>query len=121
MSLELEILDTNCNNCKFMVRDMDKFKQSLELHHKWQLDEFNKNKQKLVDKANWYKKQFYDLENWDLLLSEAENLRFQLNKKECLINYGRCSKLDKDVSFIPNLHSPENDNCFEHRRTLSTN
>ena len=25
MSIELEILDSNCNNCKHMVRDIDKF------------------------------------------------------------------------------------------------
>jgi len=121
MSIELEQLDCNCNNCKFMIRDMDKFKESLELHHKWQLDYFNSQKSKLINKANWYKKQFYDLETWDILMSEAENMKFQFNKKECLINYGFCSKFNKEVSFIPTYHSLENQDCFIHRRVLNNN
>lgn len=32
------------------------------------------------------------------------------------INYGRCVKLHKDVSFIPNTISIENQKCFIHRK-----
>ena len=40
MSVELEILDANCNNCKFMVRDLERIKTGLATHFKWQFDEF---------------------------------------------------------------------------------
>ena len=33
------------------------------------------------------------------------------------INYGRCAKKDKDVSFIPNTISIDNQQCFKHRKT----
>ena len=32
MSLELQNIDCNCNNCKHMVRDIEKYKSYNELH-----------------------------------------------------------------------------------------
>jgi len=32
------------------------------------------------------------------------------------INYGNCTKLSKEVSFIPNVCQLETQQCFEHRR-----
>lgn len=112
----LQNVDKNCNDCKFMVRDVEKFKQSQELHHKWQLDYFNVCKQKLINKANEHKDRHYDLEMWDKLLTEAENMKFQFDKSTAKINYGKCTKFDKDVSFIPNFCMPENQDCFMHRK-----
>lgn len=34
----------------------------------------------------------------------------------CRINYGRCEKLNKDVSFIPNVCQLDTQECFEHRK-----
>lgn len=36
MSLELQNIDCNCNDCKFMVRDNDKLKLSQEFQYKLQ-------------------------------------------------------------------------------------
>ena len=47
--IEFQKIDCNCNDCIFMVRDQERFKQSLEDHHKWQLDYFNTKKQNLLN------------------------------------------------------------------------
>jgi hypothetical protein len=98
-----------------MVRNFDKFKESLDKHHKWQLDYFNVIKGKLLKKASEWKVKG-DLERHDSLLKEAGEMRFVHDKSTSKINYGRCSKFDKDVSFIPNVCIPENKDCFLHRR-----
>ena len=69
---ELQKIDCNCNNCKFMVRDFEK----LELH-------------KLSYKGTGL----------------MDNL-----------NYGYCNKLNKDVTFIPNVCQSDTQNCFTHRK-----
>jgi len=99
-----------------MVRDIDKFKQSLELHHKWQLDYFNTIKNKIIEKAKWWKNTKGDLEKWSDLLMEAEAMKFVFDKSSAKINYGRCAKFNKDVTFMPNICVPENQECFEHRK-----
>lgn len=32
------------------------------------------------------------------------------------IHYGKCTELNKEVSFIPNTISLDNQNCFKHRK-----
>lgn len=71
---ELQKIDSNCNDCKFMTRDIDKRKSFDHLH---------------------------------------EN---QINASHRL-NYGKCSKLNINVSFIANLCQPQTVNCFEHRKS----
>ena len=75
-----------------MVRDMDRFNASVEKHKEWQLDYFNKTKQRLIDKAIFWRDKKGDLEKWNDLLTEAEKMKFQFDKKECLISYGFCTK-----------------------------
>ena len=48
-------------------------------------------------------------------MKESVSMRFQFDKKEAMINYGRCQKLDKDVQFIPNMCQIDTQVCFEHR------
>lgn len=112
----LQKLDCNCNDCMFMQRNNDEFKLSLDRHHKWQLDYFNTLKNNLIKKAKWWKNIKNDLEKWDLLLTEAEKMKFQFDKKEAFINYGTCSKFNKSVQFIPNTIQIETQDCFKHRR-----
>ena len=116
MSIELQRVDSNCNDCKFMVRDLERLKQSQEQHYKWQLDYFNTRKNKIIQKAKWYKDRFNDLEMWDKLLTEAENMKFQFDKKEASLNYGNCTKFNKEVSFIPVTLQLETQQCFTHRK-----
>jgi hypothetical protein len=72
---ELQKIDCNCNDCKFMNRDFEKLK------------------------------------SFNHIYEGREKASYR-------INYGKCNKLDKDVSFIPNHCQIETQNCFIHRREI---
>lgn len=116
--IERQKIDCNCNDCIHMVRNQDMFKQSLEFQYKMQFDYFTTIKNKLIKKANIYKDRWYDLENWDRLLSEADDMIFQFDKSSASINFGTCSKFRKEITFIPNICQLETQECFLHRREL---
>lgn len=117
---ELQLIDCNCNDCIFMIRDTEKFKESVELHHKWQLNHFEGKRTRLIAKANEYRLKKGDLETWDKLMLQAEKMKFQFNKKTAIINFGNCSKLNKKVSFIPNHIQLDTQKCFKHRKPKLT-
>jgi hypothetical protein len=129
MSYELQKIDCNCSDCAFMVRDFDKFNESIKRHHTWQLDYFNVIKTKLITKAEEHKaigemkrregsieKADEAIKKHNDLIKEANDMRFQFEKKEASINYGNCQKFNKPVSFIPNTCQIDTQNCFKHRR-----
>jgi len=115
--IELQKIDCNCNDCIFMVRDMEKFKLSLKTHEKWQLDYFNVTKANLKKRAE-ERKLKGETEKANNILKEISKMRFQFDKSTCSINYGNCTKLNKSVSFIPNILQIETQHCFKHRREL---
>ena len=115
---ELQKIDCSCNDCIFLERNNEEFKASLERHHKWQLDYFNTLKNNLIKKAKWWKNIKNDLEKWDNLLTEAEKMKFQFDKKEAMINYGNCSKLNKAIQFIANTCQLDTQDCFKHRKDI---
>ena len=75
--IELQLIDTNCNDCKYMVRDLAKYN------------------------------------SFDSLYTNSQG---KVTRPSYRINYGRCTKLNKDVSFIPNTCMPQNSECFKHRK-----
>lgn len=85
--IELQKIDCNCNDCKFMVRDIEKFKEWQEKRMKQQLDEHNRRK---------------------------SGKQFQYERSS--IQYGSCTKFGKEITFIPNHCQPENQLCFQHRK-----
>lgn len=111
----LQKVDCNCNDCIFMVRDINKFNESLERHNKWQLDYFNVCKNKLIVRAKEWKDKG-DMDKHDFLIKEANNMKFLFSRKTAMINYGHCNKLNKEVSFIPNFCQIETQECFKHRK-----
>ena len=111
----LQKLDCNCNDCISLERDLSRFKKSLTDHRRWQLDYFNSVKANLNKKAREWRRKG-ELEKFEDVSQEADKLKFQFNKKEVLINYGDCSKLNKSVSFIPNTIQLHTQDCFKHRR-----
>lgn len=113
--IELQRLDCNCNDCISLVRDLDRFKKSLDDHYRWQFDYFTAVRNNLYQKAEeWSQKGFpYKARS---VWKEANKLKFQFDKKEALINYGQCTKFKKDVSFIPNVLQLDTQECFIHRR-----
>lgn len=111
---ELQKIDCNCNDCVFMDRDFDRFKASQEFHRKMQEDTFEADRKRLIARADEWKKKGED-EKHTYLMREVKKMRFVFDKSVCLINYGKCSKLGKDVSFIPNHCQLDTQECFEHR------
>lgn len=94
MSYDLQNIDCNCNDCKFLIRDFDKYKESSKFHKSIQLNEFNRKKEREEIRAN---------------------AQFQFDKSG-LLQYGYCSKLLKSISFIPNTCQIETQSCFQHRK-----
>lgn len=120
--IELQKLDCNCNDCGFLVRDFDKYNQSIEQHRKWQQDYFNIIKKNLLDKADWWQDKSnikYDFEKGERVRKEADKLRFEFTKKSISISYGKCSKQQcKPISFIPSILQLDTQECFVHRKEL---
>jgi hypothetical protein len=119
--IELQKLDCNCNDCGFLVRDFHRYNQSVEQHRKWQQDYFNTIKNNLLAKAAWWQNKInvnYNFEKGERVRKEANKLRFEFTKKGISINYGQCSKLNKDISFIPSILQLETQECFVHRKDL---
>ena len=116
MSVELETLDSNCNNCKHLTRDVERFDESVRFHHQLSLNEFETTRTNLLLIADgYYKKQ--EFEKGFQVEKEANKMKFQFSKKdECPINYGSCLKFQKPVSFIPGICQLETQDCFEHRK-----
>jgi hypothetical protein len=112
---ELQLIDANCNDCKFMVRDNDALKRSQEFHRKLQLNEFERVKERLRQ-LSLEKRRQGDLESYNDLAVQHDKMKFQFDRNANKINFGHCSKLDKAVTFIPNHCQIETQTCFIHRR-----
>ncbi len=113
--IELQKIDCNCNNCFFLVRNLERFNESLKHHHKWQLDYFNTKKNNLIQRSKDWER-IGEYKKAKALVKEAEIMRFQFNKKEAVIQYGFCQWFLKDVSFIPNVLQLHTQDCFLHRK-----
>lgn len=115
--IALQKIDCNCNDCKFMVRNIEKYKESEILHHKWQFDYFNETKEKLIAKGEkWIEEG--EIKKGETILKEANRMKF-VYENTCYINYGFCDKFKKDVSFIPNVCQLHTQECFKHRKDES--
>jgi 5,10-methylenetetrahydrofolate reductase len=91
---ELQKIDCNCNDCFFMERDFPRYKKWESAARQRQLKDFERKKEIGEIRAN---------------------AQFQFDKTS-LLQYGKCSKLKKDISFIPNVCQIETQECFLHRR-----
>lgn len=109
----LQILDCNCNNCIFMFRDIPEWQKWHDWHYVLELAEFEKAKEKAITEALLID----DEANRNGMLRTANKMKFQFDKSK-LINYGKCSRLGKSVSFIPNVCQIETQKCFIHRKDI---
>lgn len=117
MSIELELIDCNCNNCIFMDRDSEKFREYHLIKEAQALENFERIKHKAIEdaKATITNARPEDLKGAEGLLRVAQKMRFQFDKST-LLHYGRCTKKGKPVCFIPNTCQIETQDCFKHRR-----
>jgi hypothetical protein len=120
---ELKDLNTNCNDCKFLKRSLVKRQQHVDFHYELQKKHFNTIRLKLLEKGEQYqeksikqpsKANHYN-EKAKNCFKEARQLKFVFDEGSCSLFFGRCTALNKDVSFIPNTVILENFNCFVQR------
>lgn len=117
-AIELQKIDCNCNDCKFMDRDFQLYNKWLSWHKNLEEIEFIARKKKAIETA---KKNLLEAKTEEDKRSElgnlrvAEKMKWQFDKTG-RINYGNCTKLNKPVSFLPNICQLETQQCFEHRK-----
>ena len=113
---ELQKIDCNCNDCKHMVRDVDKYNYSKTLHELRQRQYFDLINRKKLEKAeDWLTKTNHDWEKALLLIQEINTFKFQFNN-DAHISYGDCMKRMESISFVANTCQLETQKCFEHRK-----
>jgi len=113
---ELQKIDCSCNECGYLIRDIDKLKRiNLELR-KLHEDVFNLRKENLIREA----KQLIltNKEKGEKNLKKSLILEFHYNNSPTPILYGNCSKFNKEISFIGGVLSIENQKCFVHRKDI---
>ncbi len=116
--IELDLIDCNCNNCIFMERDLEKYKKWKDWSKSLELIEFNRDKKKRIEEANsviGLSNDDQDLRSGKGMLRVAKKMSFQFEKKY-LLQYGKCKKFKKDISFHPDHCQIETQECFTHRR-----
>ena len=112
--IALQRIDCNCNNCGFMERDFCTYQKWEEWKKDIAKEDFDRKREKAIVEA----KENEDLETQKVLLAKAKKMQFQFDKSK-LIQYGTCHRFRKEVSFIPNTCSLENQSCFIHRKDIS--
>lgn len=104
--IALQQLDCNCNDCKFLIRNLAKQELQNQFHAKLQKQEFDRNRNNVLALAFTYKD------------NTAVNVEFKktFKPKKPNAGYGYCKKFDfKEISFIPNILQLDTQHCFEHR------
>lgn len=134
---QLQSLDCNCNDCFFMERNFDRFKASLAFHKSMQQSLFDGVQSRMFANAEDWKtkaKKPNDDQCWkdmtkleiqeerasmmkkfEYLMKEAKKMRFVFDKSHASINFGDCTKLNKEVTFLSNVMQLDTQECFEHR------
>lgn len=115
---ELQKIDCNCNDCGYMIRNMDLYNKSLKDHEKWQLDYFNGVNDRMIETAKWWRDNKGDHNKYNSILAEVKKRKFQFDKSTNTISFGMCEKFFKSISFIPNTLQLETQTCFVHRKDL---
>jgi len=121
----LQCLDCNCNDCKFLQRDLDKFNKKTEESKILQNEFFDlckinalkrneKNRERIIKRG-------FDKAKEEKLLKENEQQRIEIQDRKFIFvkkdtNYGYCSNLEKEITFYPNTNSIETQQCFKHRK-----
>lgn len=110
--LELQKIDCNCNDCAFMVRDLDKYQCVLDHDKKYQLIFFRSKKARAIVRARNHK----DPIKRSLALADAIALKHTYFPQRIPIGYGACTKFGKQVDFMPNVLQLDTQKCFKHRK-----
>jgi hypothetical protein len=115
---ELQLIDCNCNNCFFMERNLEVYKKWEDYHRAASQKEFDQSQTKAIsDAQNVIDSATCELElkSGNGMMRVAQKMKFYFEKK-WLLQYGKCLKFNKPVSFMPVTCQIETQQCFVHRR-----
>jgi len=114
VSIELQKIDCNCNDCLFLERSLSKRQQHVDFHFNMQISAFNTKRIRLLERGEfWLRKGEKDKAK--ALFNEARKMQFTFDEGSCSLHYGLCKKYNKQVSFIANTCQLETKECFIHR------
>jgi hypothetical protein len=108
---ELQLIDCNCNDCKYMERDFETYRKWEQWNRGLQEKDFEQKKKEALRIAN----ECEDERGKKTLLAVANKMKFMFDKSG-LLQYGICEKFNKQVSFFPATCQIETQECFRHRR-----
>ena len=117
MSIGLQELDCNCNDCIFMIRNQERLKESQALHKKWSDDSWKRKRESIKKKADSAKQKGNE-DSCKSLMKEYRALKPDYSIRST-IQYGTCEPVGDDLSFIPNTIQVDTQDCFQHRRTIN--
>ena len=112
--IELQNIDTNCNNCVHMVRDSETYTKWMRWHRILKYLDFRRERTKAFEDAKNEPTEAAQ----KAMLYYAKKMKFFFEKKY-LLQYGKCIKFNKNVCFIPDTTDINNTNCFQNRRTTN--
>lgn len=122
---QLQNIDCNCNDCKFMVRDFVALEQSKKMQNEGQFLTFFNTRTRFIRESLDYRIRAElekDLEKKKELFKKGFNLLKMARamkyafSNDSKIAFGDCSKFNKPVTFIPETCQLDTQNCFEHRK-----
>ena len=113
--IEIQKTDCNCNDCIFMQRNIARFNTWYAIYYHKQYNSWRNKKCRRILSAR--RKMQKDYEKGLIALNEAVAMVFNYFPQNAAINYGTCTKLKKDVSFIPNTLQLNTQDCFQHRKS----
>lgn len=115
--IERHLIDTNCNDCKHLIRSFVGRQKHEDFHYECQKRLFDIHRLKLLSKYEKHLKKG-NKEKAKLIFKEVKSMNFVYDGGKASLFYGYCSikNKKKEFSFIPNTVMEENFNCFEHRR-----
>ncbi len=111
---ELQKIDCNCNDCAFMIRDLDAYNKNLAWDKETQQQSFDEKKAKAIAAALDKKDRKH--KGWEESLKSAQALKHTYTPQKVGQLYGSCSKLNKPVTFLANTLQLDTQSCFTHRK-----
>lgn len=111
---ELQKLDCNCNECKHLIRDVEKFKEAKVKLIGLMEDLFNNRKERTIQKA--HELIVRNPRKGQQSLKDADKMTFTPPGLSNPNMYGTCAKFEKEITFLPGILQLDTQQCFEHRK-----
>ena len=117
----LQKFDCNCNDCKFMDRDMVEYNLWKGYTEHLQYVIFLRERMKLFNQV-CAAADNGSIDGAKIIEARARKLNFQFDKRQLTISYGVClsrkGKWSQPVTFMPGSFQPDTQHCFVHRRDV---